>query len=221
MRPDLSPRHLTVSLIGPLLALLLSACASTAPGAGHGTASDLSAPKTAGAPRCPHGVPREVCVRCDPSLAPQFKAVHDWCAEHDVPESQCLACHPDLTFEPAPPPPAGADVVHLSKAGEDVPDLAPHTVRGKVTVFDFYAAWCAPCRKIDDHLAALLARRTDLAVRKLNVVSWETPLAAHYLKDAPTLPLVVVYGRNGRRVSAIAGLDLPSLDRAIDEAGRQ
>lgn len=200
---------------------LLAACASSPPPAsGHGTASTLSQ-TSAGAPRCEHRVPREVCVRCDPSLVPKFKEARDWCAEHDVPESQCFACHPDLTFEPAAAAPAGADVVEISKAGEDVPDLAAHAPRGKVTVFDFYATWCTPCRKIDAHLAGLLGRRADLAVRKLNVVSWETPLAARYLKDAPTLPFVIVYGRDGRRMDAIGGVNLSALDKAIEKASRE
>jgi thiol-disulfide isomerase/thioredoxin len=204
-----------------LTVTLLLACASSAPPAtGHGAASTLSQ-ASAGAPRCEHRVPREVCVRCNPSLAPKFKEARDWCAEHDLPESQCFACHPDLTFEPAAAAPRGADVVEISKAGEDVPDLAAHAPRGKVTVFDFYAAWCTPCRKIDAHVAALLERRSDLAVRKLNVVSWETPIAARYLKDAPTLPLVVVYGRDGRKVGAIAGVNLGALDEAIDLASRE
>jgi thiol-disulfide isomerase/thioredoxin len=165
-------------------------------------------------------VPREVCAKCNPALVPSFKAAHDWCAEHGVPESQCYDCHPDLTFEPPAATPRGADVVELSKAGEDVPDLASHAPRGKVTLFDFYATWCTPCRKVDAHVAKLLEQRTDLAVRKLNVVSWATPLAERYLKDAPALPLVVVYGRDGRRVDAVAGVNLAALDRAIDEASR-
>jgi thiol-disulfide isomerase/thioredoxin len=203
--------------------VLLAACASSAPPAasGHGTASALSTPKTADAARCEHRVPREVCTRCNPALEPQFKAAKDWCAEHGVPESQCYECHPDLTFEAAAPLPAAADVVDLSKAGEDVPDLAAHAARDKVTLFDFYATWCAPCRKVDAHIATVLARRGDVALRKLNVVSWETPIAERYLKDAPQLPLVIVYGRAGRRVGAVSGLDLRGLDRAIEEAGRQ
>jgi thiol-disulfide isomerase/thioredoxin len=215
------PRFRPVLFIVALPLLLLSACASSPPAAsGHGTVSELSAATTTDAPRCEHRVPKEVCTRCTPSLAAKFKAARDWCPEHDVPESQCFECHPDLTFDPVVPPPPGADVVHLSKEGEDVTDLATHAPRGKVTLFDFYATWCGPCRKIDTHVAGLLARRADLAVRKLNVVSWETPLAAHYLKDAASLPFVVIYGRDGRRVDAVAGLDLEALDRAIEKAGR-
>jgi thiol-disulfide isomerase/thioredoxin len=203
------------------LALAVGCAASSTTSGGHGTVTDLSAAKTADAPRCAHGVPREVCARCNPGLVPSFKAAKDWCEQHDVPESQCFDCHPDLTFDPIVPPPAGADVAEISKAGEDVPDLAPHAARGKVTLFDFYAPWCAPCRKIDAHVSELLGRRADLAVRKLNVVSWETPLAEHYLSAAPTLPLIVVYDRDARRSEAVTGFDLGALDAAIEKAGRR
>ncbi len=149
-----------------------------------------TAPSPRSAPPRPK-TPSAVCTgyrrRCAPAatprLIPKFKAAKDWCPEHGVPESQCFECHPDLTFDPLPPLPPGADLVELSRQGEDVPALEAHAVKGKVTVFDFYAVWCAPCRKIDAHVFALLGKRGDLAVRKLNVVSWDTPLAARYLKD--------------------------------------
>ena len=193
-------------------------CAST-PAGSHGTITTLSAASSSGYERCPHKVPKEVCTRCNPALVPKFKAAKDWCEEHGVPESQCFDCHPDLTFDPLPPLPTGADLVELSKEGEDVPSLDPHAVAGKVTLFDFYAVWCAPCRKIDAHVFAMLGRRSDVAVRKLNVVSWETPLAARYLADVPSLPFVVVYDKHGKRLRTVAGLDLDALDRAIADAG--
>ena len=198
---------------------LVGACAA-APPVKHGTITTLSAASTADAPRCQHKVPREVCTRCNPQLVGKFKAAKDWCVEHEVAESQCFECHPDLTFDPLPPLPAGADLVELSKEGEDVTSLEAHAVPGKVTLFDFYAVWCAPCRKIDAHVFALLGKRQDLALRKLNVVSWETPLAGRYLKDVPNLPYVVVYGKDDKRVDTVAGLDLPALDRAIAKAAR-
>jgi thiol-disulfide isomerase/thioredoxin len=198
-------------------ALLAAGCASSRP-TSHGSITTLSAASSANYERCPHKVPKEVCTRCNPGLVPKFKAAKDWCPEHLVPESQCFECHPDLTFDPLPVLPAGADLAELSKEGEDVPSLDPHAVKGKVTLFDFYAVWCAPCRKIDAHVFAMLGKRSDVAVRKLNVVSWDTPLAGRYLKDIPSLPYVVVYGRSGKQVRAVAGLDLGALDRAIAEA---
>ncbi len=43
-----------------------------------------------------HGVPEEVCARCDTSLVDDFKAKNDWCNEHERPDSQCFVCHPEL-----------------------------------------------------------------------------------------------------------------------------
>jgi thiol-disulfide isomerase/thioredoxin len=200
-----------------ICALLATACASSVP-VKHGTITTMSAASSEDSPRCEHKVPREVCTRCNPALVAKFKAANDWCVEHEVAESQCFECHPDLTFDPLPPLAPNADLVEISKQGEDVPSLEAHLAPGKVTLFDFYAVWCAPCRKIDAHVFALLGKRGDVALRKLNVVSWETPLAQRYLKNIPNLPYVLVYGKNGKRVDAVAGLDLEALDRAIAKA---
>jgi thiol-disulfide isomerase/thioredoxin len=164
--------------------------------------------------RCVHGVACETCVRCHPELAARFQAAGDWCREHGVPESQCGICHPEVVVAP-PAPPAGADVQRLGATGEDVPSLDAHLVRGKVTVFDFYADWCGPCRQVDEHLYALLAARGDIAYRKLDIGSWETPLARHYLAKAPSLPFVIIYGKDGRPSGTMSGLDFATLDRAI------
>jgi thiol-disulfide isomerase/thioredoxin len=206
-----------------IVTVSLAACggaatrSSEAPSSSHGTLSTLSVAKSKDAKFCEHRVPLDVCTLHNPHLAAQFKESGDWCAEHGVPESQCYECHPDLSFEPLPEVPAEADLVKLSERGEDVPSLAAHVVMGKVTVFDFYADWCAPCRKIDAHVYSLLQQRSDLAVRKLNVVSWDTPLAARHLKKVAKLPYVVVYGKDGKLVRAITGFDLAALDQAIAE----
>ncbi len=42
-----------------------------------------------------HGVPEEVCTRCDTSLAAEYQQKGDWCEEHKRPESQCFICNPD------------------------------------------------------------------------------------------------------------------------------
>jgi hypothetical protein len=54
-----------------------------------------------------------------------------------------------------------------------------------------------------------------VAYRKLNLVSWETPLAKHYLQSVPSLPYVIVYGKDGKPAGKISGLNLADLDRAI------
>jgi thiol-disulfide isomerase/thioredoxin len=205
-----------------LLASLMSAasgCASSRPASepAHGELSSLSVASQPDAAFCEHRVPQETCARCNPHLVPRFKAARDWCGEHGVPESQCYLCHPDLSFEPLPTLSAGADLKKLSEQGEDVPDLASHAAPGKVTVFDFYADWCPPCRKVDAHMYGLLNQRQDLAYRKLNVVSWDSPLALRYLGGVPNLPHLIIYGRDGLPVRSVTGLDLAALDAAISE----
>ncbi len=186
----------------------------------HGRLSSLSTASRADWKPCPHGVPEEVCVRCHPRLSGQFKKRGDWCPEHDVPESQCLKCHPDLDFSPALAPPLGADVKALIEEGGDLPALEPHLVEGKVTIFDFHATWCPPCRQVDEHLYAVVKTRPDLAIRKINVGSWDSPVAERFLGDVPELPHLIVYDRRGRRIAAISGKKLSELDRAIADASR-
>ena len=46
-----------------------------------------------------HGVPEEVCARCDTKLVAGFKAKGDWCDKHNRPDSQCFVCHPEKEAE--------------------------------------------------------------------------------------------------------------------------
>jgi thiol-disulfide isomerase/thioredoxin len=201
---------------GLLCCVLISACATPSQPAQHGTMSTLSESKNP-TELCQHKVPRDVCALCHPELVAKFKATGDWCGEHSVPESQCLTCHPDLTFTPVSVP-AGADYKRLSNGGEDVASLEPHAVRGKVTIFDFYADWCAPCRQLDEHILGLMKQRDDIAYRRLNLGGWETPLAKRYMANVRSLPYVVVYGKSGTRLRDVSGLDLAKVDQAIADA---
>jgi thiol-disulfide isomerase/thioredoxin len=195
----------------------LTGCASQPT---HGTITSSSIASSHDWKACQHRVPEEVCVRCKPERAASFKQKGDWCPEHDVPESQCLECHPDLDFSPPSAPPQGADVVQLVSDGRDLPALEPHRVPNKITVFDFHAAWCPPCRKVDEHLYPTLAKRPDIAVRKIDVGSWDTPVAQRWLSEVPELPYLVIFDKQGRKVAAIAGAKLEEIDRALAEASR-
>jgi thiol:disulfide interchange protein len=116
--------------------------------------------------------------------------------------------------KPAAASDRSADTAVLSEDGSAVGPLDKHRVKGKYTVFDVYAEWCNPCRLVDRHLKTILTQRQDVAVRKLNVVDFDSPLARELGPDFDSLPYVIVYSPQGKRVE-IFGADLDRLDAAL------
>ncbi len=118
---------------------------------------------------------------------------------------------PEIEFDEA------LDVKKVSKDGQSVV-LQDHLAPGKVTVVDFYAVWCKPCREVDHHMKQVLAAHGDVALRKVDVVDWDSEAAKEHLRGVPDLPYVIVFGPSGKQVAAISGLRLDELDAAIDKA---
>lgn len=114
----------------------------------------------------------------------------------------------------AEPYPEGADVVLVTDRGDAVGPLEKLRVAGKYTVLDFYADWCGPCRGVDKHLREIVSARKDVAVRKLNVVSFESALARQLGRKLRVLPYVVVFAPDGRRTD-ITGSDPKRLAAAL------
>lgn len=122
---------------------------------------------------------------------------------------------------------AEADVRVIAH-GEEV-DLESHAVPGKYTVFDFYAAWCPPCRVLSPALERLAAGQPEsLAVRKIDIVDWTMPVAAqHGVESLPYLVLfdpeghkvamgeevftmlLKIFGENARAVAEATGVEIP------------
>jgi thiol-disulfide isomerase/thioredoxin len=122
--------------------------------------------------------------------------------------------HEQVKFRP------DMDVVVISENGEAV-TVADHLVPGKVTVVDYGAEWCHPCKDVDSRLFELLDQGANLAVRKIDVGDWESEVAQKHLKDVPQLPYVLVYDRSGKQVDAISGLDLDRLNAAIQKGMKE
>jgi thiol-disulfide isomerase/thioredoxin len=117
-------------------------------------------------------------------------------------------------YLPHPEYPAGADVAWLSRDGSAVGPLPKLRSPGKYTVFDVYADWCGPCRTVDERLREIVAARGDVAVRKLNVVEFESPLGKELGSRLEALPYVIVFTPSGKRID-IAGADMEKLDKAL------
>lgn len=109
-----------------------------------------------------------------------------------------------------------ADVKVLNENGADIPELESSLAKGKVTIVDFSAKWCAPCRMLDAYVTERLKTRRDLAYRKIDILDWDSPVANHYMSDVRALPFVIVYGKDGKEIDRITGVDQDRLEAAID-----
>lgn len=97
--------------------------------------------------------------------------------------------------------PERGDVELISMQGEPV-DLEKHLVPGKYTIVDFYADWCPPCQELTPVLEELArVRSTDVALRKVNIVHWGTPVVAQYGVADFGLPYLRMYGPDGTMVA--------------------
>jgi len=110
--------------------------------------------------------------------------------------------------------PAGGDVVDVVQQGEAVP-LTP--VAGKWTVFDFWAQWCEACKGLDAGLRELAARRPGLAIRRVNIVDFDSPIAVRELPGVSQLPHIRVVAPDGSVAFEASGAS----DELLAEAERR
>jgi thiol-disulfide isomerase/thioredoxin len=101
--------------------------------------------------------------------------------------------------------------------GEPV-ELMEYVASNGITVFDFYADWCAPCKQVDKSLSSLKGTYGDkLQVYKLDLVNWESNLAKHH--NIKHLPYLIVYDGNGEELyNGPANIVLPDLVRALNNS---
>jgi thiol-disulfide isomerase/thioredoxin len=105
--------------------------------------------------------------------------------------------------------------IEIITHGERV-EVSQHLVNGKVTVVDFFAKWCGPCRNLAPVLEEIARQDSDVAIRKVDIVRWGTPVAEQYLITA--IPRVQIYNRDGQLVRTLAGFNEVELRDAIDKA---
>ena len=95
-------------------------------------------------------------------------------------------------------------------------DINQHLALGNVTVIDFYADWCGPCRQLSPHLEQMARSDPDIALRKIDIVNWKMPVAQQF--NIHSIPQVNVYDRSGRLVGTVFGVDLQRVKSYVAQA---
>ncbi len=100
---------------------------------------------------------------------------------------------------PAPSDARGLDVADVGAPGEAF-ELVP--VAGKLTIFDFWAEWCVPCKALEPMLLELArAHPGAIAIRRVDTSDWGSPATARHLTPKGFgLPHLKVFGPDGRLV---------------------
>jgi thiol-disulfide isomerase/thioredoxin len=95
-------------------------------------------------------------------------------------------------------------------------DIHKHLALGNVTIVDFYADWCGPCRQLSPGLEQMARTDPEIALRKIDIVNWKTPVARQF--NLSSIPTVNVYNRRGALVGTVNGADVEQVKRYVAQA---
>jgi len=95
-------------------------------------------------------------------------------------------------------------------------DINQHLASGNVTVVEFYADWCGPCRRLSPSLEQMASSDPEIALRKIDIVNWRTPVAQQF--KIHSIRQVNVYDRGGRLVGTVMGADVDKVRSYVAQA---
>lgn len=95
----------------------------------------------------------------------------------------------------------------VSYDGQRKIDVKSLIAPGRVTVLDYWAEWCSPCKFQDARLQHLVRANPKVAVRRIDVGKWDNAAARQATADyrLAALPYVRVYDASGKFVGAVTG----------------
>lgn len=73
----------------------------------------------------------------------------------------------------------------------------------KLVILDFYANWCAPCKKLSKYLEELKDQFPNVEIKKINVDQDEELAEYHNIESLPTL-VVVLKGKVVERLEGFS-----------------
>jgi len=99
--------------------------------------------------------------------------------------------------------------------GEQV-DIKQCLALGNVTVVEFYADWCGPCRRLSPSLEQMAQTDPEVALRKIDIVRPGTAVVQQF--NIRSVPQVNVYNRAGGLVGTVFGADFNQVKAYVAQA---
>jgi len=95
-------------------------------------------------------------------------------------------------------------------------DITKKLGPNRVTLIDFYADWCGPCRMISPHLELIVHKDKEVVLRKVDIVRWNTEVCQQY--QIGSVPQVWVYDKKGKLVGKVTGANSQQVDVLVAKA---
>ena len=89
------------------------------------------------------------------------------------------------------------DIIQISNGGSSM-NLAGLLSTNQVTVVDFHAEWCGPCKATAPYLHALAKTDPQVRLVQVDIVNWESEVAKQFSLKA--IPHIRVYLPDGTQV---------------------
>lgn len=125
------------------------------------------------------------------------------------------AATPPRHAAPSAPAASTGQPVKVIAHGEHV-DINKHLAYGRVTIVDFYADWCGPCREVSPYLEQMANTDPEIALRKIDIINWKSAVAMQY--NLHHIPQINIYNRRGALVGTVVGVDLEQIQRYVAQA---
>lgn len=113
------------------------------------------------------------------------------------------------------------------KAGLDIEVLPPgekikfrkEVVPEKITIFDFTAKWCGPCRIYSPKVERLLFNYPNLVLREVDILKWDSDLGQQLTKEyeMPSLPFTLIFNDKGQLLGTVIGNNIEEVEAIISK----
>lgn len=101
-----------------------------------------------------------------------------------------------------PPAPKPSVAVGEVPAMEEIASLLEP---GKITLVDYWATWCEPCKKLGPIVEAFAESRPDVVLKKVDATEWGAPEMKRLLPAVPGLPVLDIYGPDRKLIKRLSG----------------